>query len=114
MATEARWYRLDRTQPVPCRDLAEWAEWMRKANRHVGDDRIDPLHVSTVFLGLDHRYGEGEPLLFETMIFDGADNAYQVRTSTWSQAEKAHAAAITVARSLVAAADAALSGQSGL
>ena len=49
---------------------------------------IGPLWVSTVFLGLDHRHGD--PLLFETMIFDGGKDDYQVRTSTWGQAEAAH------------------------
>lgn len=31
--------------------------------------------VSTVFLGLDHQYGEGPPLVFETMVFGYHDEA---------------------------------------
>lgn len=55
-------------------------------------------HVSTVFLGLDHRfYGQGPPILFETMIFGGwTFSDYQQRYSTWGQAESGHLAALKV------------------
>ena len=29
--------------------------------------------VSTVWLGSDHQFGEGEPLIFETMVFPKGD-----------------------------------------
>jgi hypothetical protein len=53
------------------------------------------FEVSTVFLGLNHRHGEGEPLIFETMIFpqeidDGELDFYQERCSTWEQAVAQH------------------------
>ena len=49
--------------------------------------------ISTVFLCIDHNYyGEGKPLLFETMIFDnshtGGEPCY--RYNTWEEAEKDH------------------------
>jgi hypothetical protein len=31
--------------------------------------------VSTVWLGLDHRFGDGLPLIFETMVFPAKDGA---------------------------------------
>lgn len=49
------------------------------------------IHISTVFLGLNHQYGEGKPLLFETMVFglnDGDD--MQDRYSTWNEAVDGH------------------------
>lgn len=47
-------------------------EWERRPE----DNRVDlaevgDVTVSTVYLGLDHRWGDGPPLIFETMIFGG-------------------------------------------
>ena len=30
----------------------------------------DEIHVSTVWLGLDHAFGDGPPMIFETMVFE--------------------------------------------
>ena len=87
----------DRT-PVPC-DLMTWARWFEKAERHVAQDQFGDVRVSTVFLGLDHRFGdEGPPLLFETMIFGGEHNDYQERCSTWDEAEAMHQTAVALVR----------------
>jgi hypothetical protein len=49
--------------------------------------------VSTIFLGMDHNWGGGRPLLFETMAFWGACGACeQERCSTWLEAEAQHRA----------------------
>jgi hypothetical protein len=49
------------------------------------------VSVSTVFLGLDHNFGEGgAPLLFETMVF-GLPGEDCRRYSTWAEAEEGHA-----------------------
>lgn len=63
---------LEGRTPVPCDDIMRWARWMEEhdKDRKVGDTRVGPYWVSTVFLGLDHNWGEGPPLLFETMVFD--------------------------------------------
>lgn len=61
-------------RPVPETDLIKWAEWLETADRVVGRETIGPCKVSTVFLGLDHRFGEGgPPILWETMVFGGPD-----------------------------------------
>jgi hypothetical protein len=39
----------------------EWAEWIETAERHVANDLIDGVRVSTVFLGLDHAFGSAVP-----------------------------------------------------
>lgn len=55
--------------------------------------------VSTVFIGLDHRFlGEGDPLVFETLIFGGEHDGEMWRCSTWAQAEQQHLEAITLAQ----------------
>lgn len=89
-------YILDGHTPVAC-DLMTWARMFEKADRHVAKTEKGGVKVSTVFLGLNHQYGEGPPLLFETMIFGGEHDQYQDRCSTWEQAEKMHAEACALA-----------------
>jgi hypothetical protein len=86
--------------PVPC-DLMTWATaFERRENRRVAFDALPGgVSVSTVFLGLDHQFGGGPPLLFETMIFGGPQNDYQERCSTWGEALVQHAKAVAVAKS---------------
>jgi hypothetical protein len=52
-------------------DLMTWAKWFGKAERHIGDDTVEGVRISTVFLGLDHSFGAGSPVLFETLVFGG-------------------------------------------
>lgn len=99
-------YILEGHKPVPC-DLMTWARWLEtnRANKHVADDYIEnppgvtgAVRVSTVFLGLDHGYGGGPPILFETMIFGGPHNEEMWRYSTWEEAEAGHARAVEIAK----------------
>ena len=71
-------------------DLYAWADFMEKKDRRVAFDSIGEIDISTVFLGLDHNWGEGEPLLFETMIFGGDRNEEQIRYHTWEEAKEGH------------------------
>ena len=78
-------------------DLITWAEWFDRAGwrRVVAKTWVNQVEVSTVFLGLDHSPGgDGPPLLFETMIFGGANNEAQWRYSTWDEAEAGHWSAV--------------------
>jgi hypothetical protein len=79
-------------KPVICPDLFDWAYWFETADRHVALDRQGDVEVSTVFLGLDHQFGIGPPLLFETMVFGGPLNEEQQRYSTWEEAVDGHQA----------------------
>ena len=91
-------YTLDGQKPVECPDLMKWGTWMETAERRVAKTVIsDEVNVSTVFLGLDHSFGEGSPLLFETMIFGGEHDQYQDRYETWEQAEAGHEKAVRLA-----------------
>lgn len=93
----------DRT-PVPINHhdrsaMDAWRQWMAQPDRgRVGRDWVGPAMVSTIFLSIDHAFGQGTPLLFETMIFwkGGPLNREQMRYSTYDEAEAGHRA--TVAR----------------
>jgi hypothetical protein len=87
--------------PVPEPDVMKWALWFEE---HNNDRRIartelpDGVVVSTVFLGLDHSFGRGEPLLFETMIFGGPHDETQDRYATRQAAINGHAHYVALAR----------------
>lgn len=87
-------WRLEGHEPVPC-TMEEWSQMFSggdAARRVAHTDLITGGSVSTVFLGLDHRFlGDGPPLLFETMSFGTRGGEIQVRYSTWDEAERGHA-----------------------
>jgi aminoglycoside phosphotransferase family enzyme len=53
---------------------------------------VREVHISTVFLGLDHSFDEGRPLLFETMTFGGQEHDQRIceRCTTWDEAVAQH------------------------
>lgn len=86
-------YILDGHTTVPC-ELMEWAKWFETADRIVKADTIGESHISTVFVGLDQSFGDGTPLLFETLVFDGPLADEMNRYSTWEEAERGHTAMV--------------------
>jgi hypothetical protein len=85
-------------KPVIEPDLMTWATWYEAADRSVAKDTLsNGTKVSTVFLGLDHSFGFGVPLLWETMIFGGEHDQYQERYASREEAEKGHQRAIELA-----------------
>lgn len=93
------WYVLD-DDHVPRRaTMTEWGAWREDFSRSiVAKDRIGDVEVSTVFLGLDHGYSGGPPVLFETMIFGGPMTHYQWRYRTWERAAAWHALVVEAIR----------------
>jgi len=74
--------------------MEQWVFAMGK-DRHVGFTNLGRNgHVSTVWLGLNHAFGEGPPLIFETMIFGGPLDEYQERYSTEEEARVGHEFAV--------------------
>ncbi len=53
-------------------------------------DTFGEVHVSTVFLGWDHSFGDATPVLFETMVFGGIYSDYQRRYTTYEDAKIGH------------------------
>lgn len=88
------YYILDGKQAKPVEDAIEWGSWYEKSNRSVDKTKVIDCEVSTVFLGINHAFLGGEPILFETMIFGGQQDGYCQRYSTWEEAEVGHQKAI--------------------
>ncbi|KKL94572.1 hypothetical protein LCGC14_1863300, partial [marine sediment metagenome] len=84
-------YILEGKTPKPVDNILEWCNWFETADRKVSFTKMWlGVEVSTVFLGLDHSFGRGAPILFETMIFGGKQDQYQERYYTWEEAEVGH------------------------
>ena len=84
-------YILDGKKVVLEPDLLAWGRWFETADRDVIKTDVGKVRILTVFLGLDHQYGDGPPLLFETLVFGGALDERMNRYSTWDEAEAGHA-----------------------
>jgi hypothetical protein len=71
--------------PVPV-DMMTWALWLEdhQTDRIGKQEDVAHFWVSTVFLGLDHSFGDGAPLVFETMVFDTARVLTMQPTPGWS------------------------------
>jgi len=80
----------------PLAGTVEWGKLFEdKDYARVGWFHNPWVTVSTVWLGLDHNWGEGAPLIFETMVFaPGMVGIDQERHSTLAQAEKGHDVAV--------------------
>lgn len=113
---DGRNYILDDENHLVRVGLMRWAQWFADRDREGGVDprrvaeTFTELHrVSTVFLGLDHQFGKGPPLVFETMVFqrggypsralhgmivhDDLDDECW-RYATWDDAVAGHAATV--------------------
>lgn len=91
-------------EPVVEPDILRWAEWFETADRHVAETLIghEPtgaeVRVSTVFLGLDHGWGDGPPVLWETMTFGLRADEPQWRYTSKADAIVGHARAVEQCR----------------
>lgn len=72
-------------------DFAEWMNVFYASDHHVMKTNLpDGVHISTIFLGVDHQYGEGPPILYETMVFGGQHDEYTDRYHTREEAISGH------------------------
>jgi hypothetical protein len=67
----------------------------------IGLDEWDDVRVSTVWLGMDHQFGDGPPLIFETMVFGGPLDDYQWRYVTEAEAIAGHDQVVAKVRDLL-------------
>lgn len=78
--------------------MLEWSSRFESRERYIAKHTIDGVFVSTVFLGLNHGFGETD-LWFETMIFGGPHDGYQERYETLDEAKAGHADALELVNS---------------
>jgi hypothetical protein len=56
--------------------IVEYAKWQKEqpeeyaAEHCVAKETVNGLHVSTVCLFIDHSFGQGAPVIYETLVFD--------------------------------------------
>ena len=88
-------YVLDGHVPRRVATVREWGDARAAGGWRVAKDDVGDVFISTMFLGIDHRFDDaGPPLLFETMIFGGPDDEETWHYSTWDDAVAGHAVAV--------------------
>lgn len=73
--------------------MLEWAE-AHETDRRVAETTVGKLWVSTVWLGLDHAFLDGPPLIFETMVFKGSAAEVEDWTEEYCERYSTEAAAL--------------------
>lgn len=81
----------ERAEPVKA-DVDTWAKRFDRAQRVVAQTSVGNAFVSTVFLGLDHQWGNGPPVLYETMAFVDDKGVEEERYHTAAEACAGHLA----------------------
>lgn len=102
------YYALDRMKNVVRCGAAELELLLRNPDEKiVRQEYVGEKFISTVFLGIDHYYGdlkEHPPVVFETMIFDESDedrgrlDIYCDRYTSYEDALKGHEKAVKWAK----------------
>ncbi len=87
----SRYYKLVDKEVIPI-DITDTRMSDCLKNNRILKTRLDDGRlVSTVFLSLDHNFGEGGPLVFETMVFCDSYSEEEVdRYSTYDEAVEGH------------------------
>ncbi len=85
----------------PC-SMESWGQFMNDPEmKYVKQETVNGYYVSTVYIGLNYRFGDdGPPLIYETMIFEGGDwsDLYCERYHSRLAAEAGHERAVEHAR----------------
>jgi hypothetical protein len=72
-------------------DTFEWSRLRKNGGFIVKKTKVGDVEVSTVWLGLDHGYGEGhKPVIFETLVFGGEFGGDGDRYCTEDEANAGH------------------------
>lgn len=98
-----KWILDDAGNPIEEPDVLKWAVWFETHGKEkiVQHDNLPGgILVSTVFLGINHNWGSGPPILWETMIFGGKwdKEEYQERYHTKEEALEGHTMALALAK----------------
>ena len=88
--------------------LGTWAMHVEDPSyKFLLDENAGRYWVSTVWLGMDHSFGDGPPIIFETMAFvrasdeireiTGLQDVYQIRYHTEAEAREGHVRVVAMA-----------------
>jgi hypothetical protein len=69
-------------------EVEEWTKKFNEEMARVAYTVVNDVEVSTIFLGIATAH-ENAPM-FETMVFGGTLDMYQVRYHTWAEAQDGH------------------------
>lgn len=93
------YYVLDKNGVPRAVNAAEWGKFFNDiGNRRVALYKVGRVEVSTVFLGVDHGFGGGPPVLFETLISGGKHDGEITRYCTIEAARKGHDEAVKMVK----------------
>ena len=86
------WYTLDEYLQIRTATVEEWGVFFNDMEqRRIAHTKVSPkVSVSTVFLGLDHSFSGGPPLLFESLVFGGKHDGDMLRYASYADAVKGH------------------------
>jgi hypothetical protein len=98
MTDRPRYFVLDTDgEPLAVEDVELWGQWFETSGpaRVVAQDRDEApgapaVLVSTVFLALDHSFGDGDPVLWESLVFGGPLDGTMTRYTTRRAALDGH------------------------
>jgi hypothetical protein len=78
-------------EPKICNDVYVWGEWYENvSNRSILFNQVGDVKVSTVFLGLDHSFGIGDPVLWGSLITGGSYDGHEERYRSKKEAITNH------------------------
>lgn len=88
---EQVFWKLEGKKLMQC-SLDEWGRFFHSEEKIVAKTYVSGFEVSTIFLGIDHGWGDGLLHFFETMVFNiGSNTDLDLdRYSTYDQAETGH------------------------
>lgn len=90
--------------PISMRTWARLLEFGGRAYKAVRQEQVGEYWVSTVWLGFDHSFRDGPPLIFETMVFKGSwEDLDMDRYSTEEEAVEGHERMVEKVRLMVEA-----------
>lgn len=108
MSTRQIWFNRD-GQPIDAataNDLLGNRAYQRVALTRItsGSDQGTDFIVSTVWLGINYNFGDGEPVIFETMVFGGNERQDETcyRWTTEQAARDGHAEVVATIAATVA------------
>ena len=68
----------------------EYDELLNPTYKRVAETTLpNGLWISTVWMGLDHNWGAGPPLIFETMVFENGDMGADLNMARYATEEEA-------------------------